>query len=315
MSFYQDYLKKQDPSQPEKPSPEKRLDSSLSQEEIERKKFLEKIYKEKPIVENVPPTSSPQPEIHEKISLPPVQTKPQKIMIRILVLFLFLALASGLSALAWWWAIKTEKIVTEVITEIKEVVVEIPEVEAPVSFLNYDWFLEPIVTHIDEIPKHLKQIAKEEHEKNFLVKIAIKDHSEKNNPSYVDLKSFFSSMKISPPHGFYEKTVPENFNAFLYSGDQNDLGFIVSIVPGALNEFLGIVMGSWDPSFEKDFKGFYSLVQDKEEPAVSSSIVRQTTIRCKNFNENSQLCYAVREEKFLMTTSLESAQIAITKLR
>ncbi len=135
MSFYQDYLKKQDPSQPEKPSLEKKPDSSLSQEEIERKKFIEKIYKEKPIIGNAPPRPEPLPEINEKISLPPVQTKPQKIMIRILVLFLILALASGLSALAWWWAIKTEKIVTEVITEIKEVIVEIPNWKLPSLFL------------------------------------------------------------------------------------------------------------------------------------------------------------------------------------
>jgi len=344
MSFYEDYLKKQNsenkdispqpdepveqpvhpmPPQPEQPTPppsrpfqpeQSPAPSQRINEDIERQKFMERISKGEASVPVSPPLKTePLPK---EVDVPPALTKVQKITVRILVLFLILALAASLAGLVWWWAIKTPQIVTETIIQEKEIVIEVPEIEAPKSFLRYNRFLDPDITHLDEIPVYLKQFAEEQYEPDSLIKVSFKDKTDKSNISYINLMSFFSSMKIMPPSGFYDKIDHEDFNAFVYSGQEgNELGFINPIKEGVINEFLGIVMGTWDATFEKDFSEFYSITSFKNEPSVTSLVHKQTTIRCRNFTQGHHLCYAVRENKFLMTTSLESIKKAIDNFR
>jgi flagellar basal body-associated protein FliL len=333
MSFYQDYLKKQNgdpqevtPEIPEENSvPEKEPEKPLSDEESERKKFLERVNsQQESLSSQSSPSISKPPSYVPDVSSAPIEEathvssappKSQKIIIRILIILLITSVIACLAAYAWWLAIKTPKIEIEKIVEVKEAIIEIPEIEAPVSLLKYNGFLDPIITQLDEVPVYLGQYIKQEHQENSLTKISFKNQADRLNPSFLSLDKFFTSLKIFPPSGFYEKTAEQDFNLFLYSGKTKDLGFIFPVAENSMNELLGIILGTWDNSFEKDLVSFYSISEIKEESDPASTIHKRANIRCQNFNSGHHLCYAPYNEYFLITTSLESAKAAIDNFR
>ncbi len=334
MSFYQDYLKKESEEKESSGSlKEKEEDNSeypqhfvdknseekvdpRSKEEIEREKFLKKVYgrnNDSPSLNLMKEESFSQENV-----TPPVPTAPpksQKIWVRIAITFLIIAIAASLSAFFWRWAIKTPRIITETITKEIETIIEIPEIEAPYSFLKYDKFLEPTITRTDEIPVYLKQYVDSEYDKNDLVKISIKNQVDRIAPHFITLRTFFSALKIDSPTNFYDKVIHENFNLFLYAGEQNDLGFLFPTKEGELTELMGIVLAIWDDKFEKDFENFYTLAPAKETITPPSNVYRGANIRCKDFGNGKHLCYTPYRNIFLFTTSLESAKAVIDNLR
>jgi len=334
MSFYQDYLKKgakektdSSTKKESKYSPQKGSDRSepraaspRSREELERDRFLKRVSGEKKNSSEEPENNLKKPSLPEEREdflppIPPAPPKKQKVWVRILVVFLIISAISSLSALLWWWLIKTPRIVTEVIEKEVETIVEIPEIAAPLSFLKYDGFLDPIVTRRDEIPTYLRQYMKDGYPENQLLKISIKDHTDRTNPRFIGPETLFSSLKITVPSGFYDKVVRENLNLFLYSGKQNDLGVAFQIEAGGMTEFLGMFLSLEDSAIERHFKNFYILAEKKEAFVPPSTSHRRVTIRCRNFEGGHQLCFTPHDEIFLMTTSLESAKAAIDNFR
>ncbi len=285
-------------------------------DEKERKDFIERIYgnrEEKKTNNSINNSDLINQEKQEVIKrpLPSVPTRKERIWIRIVISFLIIALVSSLSAFSWWWFIKTPRIVTKEIIKEIETFIEIPEIDAPRSFLEYDEFLEPIITNEDEVSKYLKQYIENEYDQGKLVKISIKNQIERTNPHFITLRDFLSSLKISTPSGFYDKVVHEDLNVFLYAGEQNDLGFIFPVKQEDLTELLGIVLATWDTRFESDFRNLYTIPQQKLNVVPPSTTHQRANIRCRNFGEGYQLCHASYKEKFIITTSLESVIAAI----
>ncbi len=338
MSFYQDYLKKKNEEKKEfidvlkeernensnnslktpKKEEEKETEKSLSKEELERKKFLEKVYGKDEKQEEKPRTEAPSPEQEKKeiISTPPAPPKIQKTLTRILFTFLVIAGVGVITALVWYWAIKTPRIVTETVTREVETIIEIPEIEAPLSFLSYDKFLDGVVTNIDEIPVYLKQFVEDEYESDDIIKVLIKNQTDRRNPEFLKLRTLFNSLGIRSPSGFYDRIEDRNLNVFVYSANgKNELGIIFPVVEGGGTELLGIILATWIDTFERDLINFYSLTEPKEETIPTTTIHQRTNIRCNNFSSGHHLCYTPYERVFIITTSLESARAAIDNFK
>ncbi len=337
MSFYQDYLKKKNEEKKEfidalkeersessnnslnkAPKKEKETEKSLSKEELERKKFLEKVYgKDEGQNEKLKTeTPAPQQEKKEIADVPPAPPKIQKTLTRILFTFLVIAGIGLITALVWYWAIKTPRVVTETVTREVETVIEIPEIEAPRSFLSYDKFLDGVVTNIDEIPIYLEQFVKDEYEDNALIKISIKNQVDRRNPEFLKLRTMFNSLGIRSPSGFYDKVEDRDLNVFIHSvNGKNELGIIFPVVEGGGTELLGIILATWMGTLERDFINFHSLTEPKEEAAPTATIHQRTNIRCNNFSDGHHLCYTPYERVFIIATSLESTKAAIDNFK
>jgi hypothetical protein len=313
MSLYEDYLNKK---KDESPNDSKKNNlESIDQEKdiIDREKFMQMVdgKEDDDLKENI----SKDDDKSNVLPIPPTPIKGSKLWARILVISLIIVGTSVASSLLWWWLIKTPKIITERIVEEIEVVKIVPEIDPPLSYFNYDAFEDISITKEREAPVYLKQYLTNNYEYNNLIKISIRDYT-KDNPEFLSLKSFFQNLKVTPPIGLYEKIDNKDFNIFIYSGEQKDIGFAFPVIEGSITEVLGIVLANWEEKMEKDLWGFYSLVEPRGgETAPASTIYRRANIRCKSFRSAHHACFTSLDNNFIITTSLESAKAAVDRNR
>ena len=327
MSLYQEYLSKKPEDDPNKinaneksslAANNKKVPDPISQskEEDQRKEFLKIVdgkqdEKTDKATEEYPYSKDNQP------NLPPVPHAPakeQKLWARILAVCLISAGSVALSALLWYWAIKTPKIVTDIVIQEIEVIKVVPEVEPAFSFFSYGQFQDISITREEEISVYLKQHLANDYENDQLIKVSIRDYRDKINPQYITLKSFFEALKINPPREMYDKIIDEDFNLFIYSGEQNDIGFAFPVMEDSMTELLGIVLANWDETMDRDLTNFYSLVNPRGgEIAVPSTVYRRANIRCRGFRSAHHVCFTPLDDILIITTSLESAKAVVDR--
>ncbi len=313
MSLYDDYLNKKNKNSNIISNDGKLESIDQEKDNLDREKFIQMVNGEED-----KKNEKDINEINKNQVVPPtpsVPVKGNKLWARILAVFLIIIGGSVLSSLLWWWLIKTPKIITEKIIEEVEVVKIVPEIDPPFSYFNYDGFEDIAVTKEREIPVYLKQYLTNDYNYNNLIKISIRDYT-KDEPEFISLKSFFQALKVSPPGGLYEKVDNKDFNVFIYSGEQKDIGFAFPVIEGSITEVLGIILANWDEKMEKDLWGFYSLVDPRGgETAPDSTTYRRASIRCKGFRSAHHVCFTSLENTFIITTSLESAKAAVDRNR
>ncbi len=347
MSFYKDYLKQKKDSPQEKeeklvdnkpeleekeevvpqekdeePAQEPENMTSQQREEIERQRFLKRIEGE----DSEKLSSQPQkaPEIKKETTpetvIPPVPPKPpksQKIWARVIIL-LALICAIGLISFLWYRLITDPPKDTEVITEVEEIEIKVPEVIAPQSLIDYSLFREGVVTRDNEISSYLSQYLEEEFEEGSFVKIMLKDQRDQDDPGYLSFDSFLSNFRIRLPE-IDERIDKDNFNLFVYSQSQgNRLGFIAEITD--IDGFPGM-MREWEndtPGNVSNFISFFNVSPTPLKTSFDSLMHRNERIWCQEYAEDDfGICYSVlssRKPFFIFTTSLQSARSIIDKI-
>ena len=314
MSLYDEFLDKKSEDKNKKNS----IDSiDQEREEEQRKNFLKMVDGRQ---DEISEDQKKEEEIFRKEEklppIPPAPAKNQKMWTRILVICLIIATSLFLSAFSWYWVIKTPRIITEQIIEEVEVVRIVPEVEPAFSFFSYDEFRDIPITREREVEVYLKQHLSDNYENDHLIKLSIRDYRDDFEPEYISLKSFFEALRITPPSGMYDKIIDEDFNLFIYSGEQNDIGFAFPVKRESMTEFLGLILANWDETMERDLQNFYSLVSPRGgEVAAPSTIYRRANIRCKGFRSAHHACFAPLDDIFIITTSLESARAVVDRSR
>ncbi len=324
MSLYQDFLdkKNKEKSKPKlnENDSKKGIDSiNQEKEEKQRNDFLKMVDGNQDQDEEINKKNEENSFSQKEKNFPPIPSAPikeQKLWARILVVCLIIAGVAILAALVWYWAIKTPKIVTETIIEEKEIIKVVPELEPSFSFFQYDEFQDISITRSREASVYLKQYMAKDYNHNSLIKVSIRDHREKLEPEYISLESFFDLLGVDSPKGMEDKVIDQDFNLFIYSGDQNDIGFAFPVKKDEMTELLGIILATWDETMERDLSPFYSLAIPRGgEIAPPSTIYRGANIRCKGFRSAHHACFTPLDDILLITTSLESSKAVVDRSR
>ena len=169
------------------------------------------------------------------------------------------------------------------------------------------------VVNSGETPLALSAFLKSEVDPQGFTRVLIEDKTENK---IFGLKDFFEAFEIQSPEGLLDK-LNDNFTLFVYSNqDTNRLGFISKVeqTEGLLN-----LLKTWENTMEKDTeKLFISL--GKEETALSPTFktafhqnvgFRFLTISQADFG----ICYAWFDDYFVFTSSFESMQKTIEKIK
>ncbi len=282
-------------------------------EERERQDFLKRVKGENvlpPVIDKKPVTED------AKINVPQKPPKSEKILIRVIVI---LALIMIIATIGLLWYRSIQNINSGPGETIKEVVVEeifVSEAIAPQSLLSYDLFEYPIITSTNELSSHLLQYMDIETKEEALVKLMFRDQRDPRQPAFITARLFLNTFSIAMPSTFGERIDQESFNLFIHSReDGNEIGFAVII--NNTDGFTGM-MREWEDNAARDISRFLSLIE-KENQTINQiftpSTYRQHVIRCLEFQDGSDICYAtVREgssDIFIFTTSSDTIRTVI----
>ena len=261
-----------------------------------------------PIEKGVPVTLIPR-ELPKKLS--PLQ----KIIVRAGAVLILLLIAGF-----FYWLIAAKPAETpggEEVATTTEETTEQPEEEPEITILpsliptEATQTLE--VVNAEETPLVLSGFLKSKVEPQGFTRVLLEDKTENK---ILGLKDFFNAFEIQSPEGLLDK-LNDDFTLFVYSTENtNRLGFVTKVeqTEGLLN-----LLKTWEGTMENDTeKLFVSL--GKEEPAVSPTFktasydgvgFRFLTISRADFG----ICYAWFDDYFVFTSSYESMQKAIEKVK
>lgn len=344
MSFYQEYLKKQKEKERQEKKPQKltpniedavtdevpptiplQMNSSASgdkfsdlqkREEKERLDFIKRVKGE-----NVPPLipETPAEDSNIQMSIPPKPARIEKVLVRIIVILVLVAIIFAFTIL-WRQLSKTVRdrgaeVIIE--KEIEEVIV--PEVADPRALFTFDKFEYPSITRPNELSSHLLQYYKEEEGEDTLTRIIFKDQINPKEPSLVTVGSFLNAISITMPSSFAVRVDQESLNSFIhYREDSNEVGFATIITEA--DGFTGM-MREWEDNAIRDTSLFLSFL-NKETNSSSQfftpSTYKQNIIRCLDYEDGSELCYAIIktpiENIFAFTTSSDTIKRLIDSI-
>jgi len=328
MSFYQEYLKKKKPKKtikeeapdfvpPQANSDKKKKFSDIQKrEEEERQKFLSRVKGE-----NVPPKiikDKFKKEENVSINVPPRPRKSEKILIRVIIIFILVIILATIS-LFWYRSIKDIGAPPEIIE--KEVIVEVlvPEVIAPKSLFNYNRFEYPLITRSNEFSAHLLSYMAEKTEEESITKIMFRDQRNPKNPSFITSRSFLETFSITMPPPFNNRVDQGSLNVFVHSSDGiNNTGFAVII--NEIDGFTGM-MREWEDDAAENVYQFLSLLgkETKAADQIFSPITHeQREIRCLAYQDGSDICYSILKSSltniFVFTTSSDTLKALIDSL-
>ena len=343
MSFYQEYLKKQNSPGKEVPEGEdvekKDVNSIIDvvpfplpvinsentngkfseiqkREEVERQNFISRVKGE-----NVPLPEIEKNEPKEKdvqIIVPQRPPRSEKVLIRIIIILVLLVILSAISLL-WYRTLRDEATPTEMIREVEIKEVFVPEIIAPVSLFDYDFFEYLPITRPNEFSAHLLQFMAMKTEEEALVKFTFRDQRDPRNPTFMTANDFLNAFSITMPSPFGDRVDQESLNLFIHSRDEsNEVGFAVVI-----NNTEGFteMMREWENNAARDVSQFLSLLGKETETTRQTFIPlihRQNVIRCLNYQNNSEVCYSMIKDSltdiFVFATSSDTIRTLIDSL-
>ncbi len=235
----------------------------------------------------------------------------EKIWVRFIIIFFLLAVISAVFTFVYWYL--TEK-------QEKSEPPSLPTTEEITFFPKPFISLIPVqktevieAATIEEIHSLFSEILEKSLAADELTRILIKLQS-KND--FAVLKDFFQGLNITIPSEL-EQNLGENWTLFIYPQAQGKrIGFISEV---AQKEELKQLLKSWQPSMEKDFEPLFSLL-GKEKPATFSFfryiIHKEVSIRYQTFSKQDLgICYAIYDNYFIWTSSMESIEKVIDKLK
>jgi hypothetical protein len=319
--------------------------------EIERikKEMEEQEIIPEPQIQEKPKEKIEKKEVLKIKGLPKKHSLLYKIIIRVGIILLFIALIVLILFFYWLWKEKpipfSEKLPPQVKTFIEEKIkkgeqsfleeqtktgeqsspeeqtkteeqifleettLEIPDSLFPIEEKQILEFLSK-----EEIPKHMADSLGTEWESNSFVRILLKD-KEKNK--IISLKDFLEAFQIKNIESFYQK-VEENFTLFIFINEKKEprIGFAVKTKD---EEGLKIFLKNWEKTMEADFDSFFALMGKKEKAislAFKESSYKNLSFRYQDFtNENLGLCYLVSKDFFILTGSGETLFKTIDKIK
>jgi len=305
-------------------------------EEKERLEFLRRLAEEgeKKPAERIVETRLTPPPLPPQEIIRPVKEKPSpfaKFFTRFLAFVLIISLAGGIGFSIYWYLfirkpppppptiilkfceLENKDIPAEEWT--KERCESPPPIAIPPPLIKYDLVSDIEISEREEIPLRLLDFLEKDLEKNKIYWLVIKDTQKKEVPN---LETFFNVFQAKTPEQFFELLNPE-FTLFLYNQEQGKrLGIVAKIKEGQ-QENLFIKMLLWGETMEKDLNQLFELA-GKVAPALKESFgktnYRGYDIRCQTFTEKDfGSCYAIIQDKFIFSLSLESIKKAIDNIR
>ena len=301
-----------------------KMENIQKKEEELRKIFLEKIEKS---AKSNEPAESPQEKtiISDKpadVVFRPLPKKPgfgEKIWTRfIILLILFIILASIATFWYWYFNVKTPDFLTSFLplkekdqTEQEEQIAlsTIPESLVLVSETK---ILE--TSSNQEIIDLFSQITQENLTKEQFIRIVIKDQTENKT---IGLEEFFNAFQAEIPENLKDK-LNNNFTLFIYSLEKNRFGFVVQIDD---KENFQEIIKVWEKTMAKDLEPLLLILAENKKLTLSHAF-KETTYKEINFNyvsflgeKNLGICYGVFNDYFLFTTSGDVMLILIDNLK
>ncbi len=317
MSFYQEYLKKQKERSPggeiEKKvqETEQPFSDVQKKEEEEREAFMNRIKGE-----DIPEAPIPKdvPEENLRISVPSRPTRGDKFLIRLIIVLALLVLLGGISLL-WYRAIQREP---ESVESTREVFVS--EVVAPRSLFNYTRFEYPLITRPNEFRSHFLQYMNQEAGEEAIVKVLFRDQQEPANPTFISVSHFLNTFSITMPSPFNDKVGQDGLNVFVHLREEgNEAGFAVVI-----EEMDGFaeMMSEWEDDAVENIRPFFSFLGREIRSngrVFAPTTYGQNVIRCLNYQNGSDICYAILKDSltdiFLLATSSDTIRDLIDSLK
>ena len=190
---------------------------------------------------------------------------------------------------------------------------EQPEIKVPLSLISTEATRTLEIINLGETPLILSGLLKGKVEPQGFTRVLIEN---KNENKILGLKDFFAAFETQSPEGLLDK-LDDDFTLFVYSTQAaNRLGFVSKVeqTEGLLN-----LLKTWEGSMEGDTENLFASL-GKETPAVSSAFktafhqgvgFRFLTISREDFG----ICYAWFDDYFVFTSSFESMQKAIEKIK
>src|SRR3989344_2107890 len=318
----------------------KRLDEIQEKEEAERKRFLERIQDGKTTKKAVKTTTE---TIESAISpeefvrpLPPRPSAFNKLFSRLLAFILIISIFIAIAFFIYWFFF-VKKAATPVAwceTEEKDIPkkewtrekcvpppVVIPEIFIPPSLIAIDDNKTYDITTQQDIQIYLSQALKDNIEQGKTIRIIIKDlrNEDPTKREVLTLENFLNAFGVRTIEGFYSQ-VDKNFTLFIHSQQGgNRLGLIGKLTNTETANVSGLIaaLRIGEDTMEQDFQGLFSFL-GKTGPALTENFSRVAygglNIRCQTFNkEDFGNCYAVHNNYFALTTSLESIKKTLDK--
>ena len=318
----------------------KRLDEIQEKEEAERKRFLERIQDGKTTKKAVKTTTE---TIESAISpeefvrpLPPRPSAFNKLFSRLLAFILIISIFIAIAFFIYWFFF-VKKAATPVAwceTEEKDIPkkewtrekcvpppVVIPEIFIPPSLIAIDDNKTYDITTQQDIQIYLSQALKDNIEQGKTIRIIIKDlrNEDPTKREVLTLENFLNAFGVRTIEGFYSQ-VDKNFTLFIHSQQGgNRLGLIGKLTNTETANVSGLIaaLRIGEDTMEQDFQGLFSFL-GKTGPALTENFSRiaygGVNIRCQTFSkEDFGNCYAVHNNYFALTTSLESIKKTLDK--
>jgi len=260
-------------------------------EEIERQKFISRVKGE-----NVPLPDIAKEQLKEedvRVNVPQKPPGSEKILVRIIII-LALMVILGTISLLWYRTIKEGTGPVEVIREVEIKEVFVPEIVAPPSLFNYDFFEYPLITRPNEFSAHLLQYMTRETEEETLTRVIFRDQRDPRNPIFITANYFLDTFSITMPALFEGRINKDSLNVIVHSRDgANEAGFAVII--NEMEGFTGM-MREWEDHAMRDVSQFLSLLGKETRTEIQTFTpltYKQVAIRCLNYQDGTSICYSI----------------------
>jgi len=297
-----------------KPQEAKReISSPAEKKERTEEPKMEEPKAEGPIEKGVPVTLIPR-ELPKKLS--PLQ----KIIVRAGAVLILLLIAGF-----FYWLIagkptetpgeeETATTTSEETTEQPEEQPEgQPEITIPPSLITTDATQTLETINAGEAPLVVSGFLKGEIQTRGFTRVLLEDQTENK---VLGLNDFFEAFEIQSPEGLLDK-LNDDFTIFIYSTQNaNRLGFITKVeqTEGLLN-----LLKTWEGSMGKDTEKLF-IALGQEEPAISftfkTAFHQGVGFRFLTISRGDLgICYAWFDDYFVFTSSFESMQKAIEKIK
>jgi len=238
----------------------------------------------------------------------------EKVWARAISIILLLTLISCIAGF-WYWYIVIKKKNVEFFPSPysnEEQNFNLKEIKIPLSLVPVQEAEIIDIVNLKEIPDNFYKVLKKLLPEDNFTGILIKNQTDNK---IIGLKEFLHGFNIKSPENF-EQNIGKDWISFIYTQPEGKrIGFIVNTEQ---NQNLEEILKDWEVSMEQDFENIFKLM-GKEKPAAmayfNSLDYNGVNIRYQTFStEDFGICYAVSDNYFIWTSSIESIKKLIDKL-
>lgn len=245
-----------------------------------------------------------------EIRIPRAPSRFDKLFIRVLVILFLIFTIGNIIGFTYYYFFVVNKTTEPPEPTTQEQPLPVALV-IPDSLITVSETIQSSFTQKEEIPQILSEMLDVQRENGF-IRIVLKDSL---NNKVIQLTEFFNAFNITPPPEILN-LLEDDFTLFLYTNEgMARLGFVAQGREG-----ITVAAIDWEQSLEQDTKELFDIIGEKGQGYVANFrtatidgdiVARFQTLSLNNLG----IVYGIVDNKFILTSSLQSIEDIIQELK